>query len=203
MDTELASGTGEAFGAATIIDQAQQTLFRVAGGGYARISTATQLWGDEGETMPGIDRHNTMIPFLPTGYSTSDGSEFDILVRGGRSFIKDIYVSTNGVATDISDAEFVSQIRKFEYAKYPVVQFICTIIDGPTGHLRIKLTPEQTDYMAHVMFHGVWDLEMQLDGEEYTVVPQSKVEVEPGISQGTMIGAGVSNALGAALDGDT
>jgi hypothetical protein len=199
VDVELATSTGQAFGAALVINEGQQTLIRIGFGGYARIRNSTQLWAEEGEQMPGIVRYDTMIPFLPLSPVVLRTQ--DILVRGGRDFFIDVTVyDDNGDIVDITNATFIAQIRRYRYAKYSLVQMGFEITDGPGGIVRLHLDPIQTSFLVRCMARGVWDVEMQKDGIESTVIPESKVRVLPGISQGTIVGAGFGSGVGVGND---
>lgn len=198
MAPEVALSTGHAYGAATVIDEGQQTTARITMGGYARISNTTQMLAEEGEWMPSAIRYDTMIPFLPPLVPVLTTES--ILIRGGRDFILDLTVYDDaGLVQDITGAIFIAQVKRRRYSKYAVVQMSYEILDGPTGKLRLRLTPDQTSFLVRCTLRGVWDLEMQLNGIESTVIAESQVRVLPGISQGTMVqsqsalGTGVAN----------
>ncbi len=186
-DAEVATGTGQAFGAALVINQGQKTIFRTGMGGYACITGTTQVMGEEGEWMPGMPRYDTMISFFPPQISSDDDATKPIKIVGGRSFIKDVFVRTAGVAMDITNDSFIAQIRRHRYSRHAMMSMTTEVIDGLTGHVRLTLTPEQTGWLVLWMVHGVWDLEMLRGGNEYTIIPESTVHVTPGISQGTLV----------------
>lgn len=199
MDTEVAISTGHAYGAALVIDEGQQTLTRTLMGGYARINNTTPMFAEEGESMPSAIRYDTMISFLPPAPPVMTTQP--ILVRGGRDFILDLIVYDDlGAVQDITGAIFIAQIKRRRYSKYAVAQMTYEIIDGPTGRLRLRLTPDQTSLLVRCTFRGVWDLEMQLNGIESTVIAESFVRVLPGISQGTMVQSQAALSTGVAND---
>lgn len=199
VDAQSATSTGHAYGAALVINEGQQTAFRTMFGGYARITGSTQLWSERGEMMPGVARYDRLIPFFPPVMVDQATTVHPILIRGGRDFILDLIIyDDDGLVRNITGAVFIAQVRKYRYAKYSVAQMGYEIVDAPNGLLRLRLTPDVTSQMVRCMMVGVWDLEMQLGGVESTVIPESRVRVLPGISQGTLVSGQTAMGVGVA-----
>jgi hypothetical protein len=107
------------------------------------------------------------------------------------------------VVQDITNAVFVAQIRQSKYHVDHLAQFQWTVTNGPTGQLMLTLLPDQTWTVSTLVNAAVWDVEMLLNGNQYTVVPESKVSVTPGISQSELSLAYPATATGVADNATT
>lgn len=193
MDAQSAVGTGLAYGAAIVVVEGTKTAFRGGQGGYSRITASTVMWVEEGDTMPGQPLYSTLIPF----YTATPTTDYSINVIGGRDFVKDVYVSLSGVAVDITSAFFMAQIRRGRYSRFALAGMSYDIVDGPAGHVRLRMNPDQTWALSLKAKTAVWDLEMTLANREYTIIHESHVEINPGISRGVVISAEMASGLGA------
>lgn len=176
-DAGIALAEGSAVGGAIVAKDGVKVTSRTGMGGYTRITASAVQWTEVGDTLPGQPIYDTVVPFFRSPTSLTD-----ITIVGGRSFWVDATVDVAGV-TDVAGAVFNAQVR----SPSPSGTLLAQMTYEVTGPLtvRFRLSPYQTQMATAVtLTRGVWDAEMRLNGVEYTVVPESKVTLIQGVSQG-------------------
>ena len=187
---EIAESFTDAFGAAVVVAEGVKPAFRVWMDGHNRIATSTVLWAEGGDGLPGQPTYDVIPTFAPPVVTL----EQPLTITGGRSFIYELVVTLESEVVDVTGAHFVAQIRPSRSAVL-ALQFTCETINATGGEVRLSLTPVQTQWLATQLTSGVWDMEIHtVDGYEWTVVPESKVTVTMGVSQGEILSSGTATA---------
>lgn len=180
VDGELADVTAEGFGAAVLAQTGIRVAFRSGVDGYNRIATTTSVFSEGSDILLGQPRYDAIPLFTSPNYY---GDAMPLGIIGGRTFILDIIVTLNDEVQDITNASFTAQIKANRKATTVLGDFDYEVLDGPTGSLRLTLSPDETHWMASQITQGVWDLEITTNsGDSFTVIPESRVTVRQGVS---------------------
>lgn len=80
-----------------------------------------------------------------------------------------IILDDDGVVEDVTDLTFTAQIRRTAEATAILATFACSIVDGPSGTVNIRLEASQTLALPVPADHWVWDLQSATDQATPTV----------------------------------
>lgn len=174
MDAASATASAVAIGAAVVAKDGYKVTGRAGWGGYTRIQNSTIQWTEVGAPLPGQPIYDTPVPFY-----VSPSSLTDITIIGGRTF--DVTMTVTAVQS-LLGGEVVSQVRADNQYGTALATMHAEVVDAT--HVRFWLSPYETQVATSFgIIRGVWDAEMRLNGAEVTIIPQSRVTLQQGVTQ--------------------
>jgi hypothetical protein len=174
MDTTSATASAVAIGAAVVAKDGYKVTGRTGWGGYTRIQSSTVQWTEVGDTLPGQPVYDTPVPFY-----VSPSSLTAITIVGGRTF--DVIMTITSVPSLVG-GEIVAQVRSDNQYGMLLATMHAEIMDAT--HVRFWLSPYETQVAtSYGTTRGVWDAEIRQNGTEITIIPQSRVTLQQGVTQ--------------------
>lgn len=174
MDATHATASAVAIGAAVVAKDGYKVTGRTGWGGYTRIQSSTIQWTEVGDTLPGQPIYDTPVPFYVSPVSLTD-----ITIVGGRTF--DVTMTITAVPSLIG-GEIVAQVRADNQYGMVLASMHAETVDAT--HVRFWLSPYETQVAtSYGNTRGVWDAEIRLNGAEVTIIPQSRVSLQQGVTQ--------------------